>query len=123
MGLVDSWLEGIGLGYAVPIFAGQGINSPDMLSELDVVDFPELGITDQNDRKKVQFFSMCSLSTCLNPTGLQNRHNLVSGLLRCSVACSLYVFLRPQSEKIPQPCAPSFATSSAPDREGGIPLY
>lgn len=53
MGLVDSWLEGIGLGYAVPIFAGQGINSPDMLSSLDVVDFPELGISDQNDRKKV----------------------------------------------------------------------
>lgn len=53
MGLVDSWLEGIGLGYAVPIFAGQGINSPDMLSALDVVDFPELGISDQNDRKKV----------------------------------------------------------------------
>ncbi len=51
--LVDSWLNGIGLGYAVPIFAGQGINSPDMLSELDVVDFPELGISDQNDRKKV----------------------------------------------------------------------
>lgn len=51
--LVDSWLNGIGLGYAVPIFAGQGIDSPDMLSELDVVDFPELGISDQNDRKKV----------------------------------------------------------------------
>eukprot|EP00752_Nemacystus_decipiens_P001350 g1339.t1 len=51
--LVDSWLNGIGLGYAVPIFAGQGINSPDMLSELDVVDFPELGISDQNDRKKL----------------------------------------------------------------------
>lgn len=53
MGLVESWLEGIGLGYAVPIFAGQGITSPDMLSELDVVDFPELGISDHNDRKKV----------------------------------------------------------------------
>lgn len=52
--LVDSWLNGIGLGYAVPIFAGQGINTPDMLSELDVVDFPELGISDQNDRKKVR---------------------------------------------------------------------
>lgn len=52
--LVDSWLIGIGLGYAVPIFAGQGINSPDALSELDVVDFPELGISDQNDRKKVR---------------------------------------------------------------------
>ncbi|CAM9245003.1 unnamed protein product [Ectocarpus sp. 13 AM-2016] len=51
--LVDSWLNGIGLGYAVPIFAGQGIDSPDMLSELDVVDFPELGISDQNDRKKL----------------------------------------------------------------------
>ncbi|CBN76472.1 expressed unknown protein [Ectocarpus siliculosus] len=30
-----------------------GIDSPDMLSELDVVDFPELGISDQNDRKKL----------------------------------------------------------------------
>ena len=53
MGLVDNWLEGIGLGYAVPIFAGQGINSPEILSELDVVDFPELGISNHNDRKKV----------------------------------------------------------------------
>lgn len=50
---MDSWLEGIGLAYAVPVFSAQGINSPDLLSELDVVDFPELGITDQNDRKKV----------------------------------------------------------------------
>lgn len=57
--LVDSWLNGIGLGYAVPIFAGQGIDSPDMLSELDVVDFPELGITDQNDRKKVRCCRRC----------------------------------------------------------------
>lgn len=54
MGLVDNWLEGIGLGYTVPIFSAQGINSPDMLSKLDVVDFPELGISDQNDRKKVR---------------------------------------------------------------------
>ncbi|CAM9985811.1 unnamed protein product [Pylaiella littoralis] len=51
--LVDSWLNGIGLGYAVPVFAGQGISSPEMLAELDIVDFPELGISDQNDRKKL----------------------------------------------------------------------
>lgn len=69
MGLVDSWLEGIGLGYAVPIFAGQGINSPDMLSALDVVDFPELGISDQNDRKKVNrsYVVACSLISNLLP--------------------------------------------------------
>lgn len=65
--LVDSWLNGIGLGYAVPIFAGQGIDTPDMLSELDVVDFPELGISDQNDRKKV----------CSRRTTLKQSHGLV----------------------------------------------
>lgn len=53
MGLVDNWLEGIGLGYAVPIFSAQGISSPDTLSKLSVIDFPELGISDPNDRKKV----------------------------------------------------------------------
>lgn len=53
MGLVDSWLESIGLGYAASNFASQGIDSPDMLSELDVVDFPELGISNHRDRKKV----------------------------------------------------------------------
>lgn len=63
MGLVDSWLEGIGLAYAVPVFSAQGINSPDLLSELDVVDFPELGITDQNDRKKVKRAN----TDCCNP--------------------------------------------------------
>lgn len=53
-GLVDGWLQGIGLGYAVPIFSAQSINTPESLSRLEVVDFPELGISDQNDRKKVK---------------------------------------------------------------------
>lgn len=52
--LVDAWLQGIGLGYAVPIFLAQSINTPDALSRIEVVDFPELGISNQNDRKKVR---------------------------------------------------------------------
>lgn len=53
-GLVDGWLQGIGLGYAVPIFAAQSITTPETLARLEIVDFPELGISDQGDRRKVR---------------------------------------------------------------------
>ncbi len=50
MSLVERWLRGIGLDYAVPSFNEFGIISPATLVQLDVSDFDRLNITDQKDR-------------------------------------------------------------------------
>eukprot|EP00934_Nitzschia_sp_Nitz4_P002179 Nitzschia sp. Nitz4//scaffold157_size52427//330//3656//NITZ4_006835-RA/size52427-augustus-gene-0.58-mRNA-1//-1//CDS//3329537440//2179//frame0 len=53
MGLVATWLNGIGLSSAVPTFAAAGIVTPAALAELDVAHFEALGIADPDDRRKL----------------------------------------------------------------------
>jgi hypothetical protein len=53
MGLVATWLSGIGLSSAVPTFQAAGIVTPDALAELDVAHFEALGISDPDDRRKL----------------------------------------------------------------------
>jgi hypothetical protein len=53
MGLVATWLSGIGLSNAVPTFQAAGIVTPDALAELDVAHFEALGILDPDDRRKL----------------------------------------------------------------------
>jgi SAM domain (Sterile alpha motif) len=53
MGLVATWLSGIGLSSAVPTFQAAGIVTPDALAELDVAHFEALGILDPDDRRKL----------------------------------------------------------------------
>ncbi len=50
MSLVERWLRGIGLDYAVPSFIEFGIVSPVALVQLDISDYDVLNITDQTDR-------------------------------------------------------------------------
>ena len=53
MGLVATWLSGIGLSSAVPTFQAAGIVTPAALAELDVAHFEALGISDPDDRRKL----------------------------------------------------------------------
>mmetsp|Transcript_3557 Transcript_3557/g.8564 ORF Transcript_3557/g.8564 Transcript_3557/m.8564 type:complete len:1038 (+) Transcript_3557:119-3232(+) len=53
MGLVATWLNGIGLGSVVPTFEAAGIVSPSHLADLDVTYFESLGVTDPDDRRKL----------------------------------------------------------------------
>ena len=55
MGLVATWLNGIGLTYAVPSFVAAGIDTPEALAELSVSHFEALGVTDAEDRRKLFF--------------------------------------------------------------------
>jgi hypothetical protein len=53
MGLVSTWLNGIGLSRAVSTFQAAGIVTPAALAELDVAHFEALGISDPDDRRKL----------------------------------------------------------------------
>jgi len=53
MGLVSTWLNGIGLRSVVPTFEAAGIVSPAHLADLDVSYFESLGVTDPDDRRKL----------------------------------------------------------------------
>lgn len=53
MGLVSTWLSGIGLSSAVPTFQLAGIVTPENLAELDVSHFEALGINNPDDRRKL----------------------------------------------------------------------
>jgi len=54
-GLVNSWLQGIGLADAIPKFQAAGITSPSALAELDVAFFEGLGVEKASDRRKLFF--------------------------------------------------------------------
>jgi kinesin family member 2/24 len=53
MGLVSTWLNGIGLGYAFPAFRAAGIVTPSALAELDLAHYEALGIVSPDDRRKL----------------------------------------------------------------------
>ncbi|KAG5192567.1 hypothetical protein JKP88DRAFT_138748, partial [Tribonema minus] len=53
MVLVETWLSGIGLGYAIPTFKAQGVIVPEKLSRLSLDEFEGLGVTNTEDRKKL----------------------------------------------------------------------
>ena len=53
MGLVATWLSGIGLGHAIPSFKAAGIVSPKDLAELDLVHYEALGVSEPADRRKL----------------------------------------------------------------------
>jgi SAM domain (Sterile alpha motif) len=54
VGLVDTWLTGIGLGYALPAFQTAGVTNATSLSRLELESFDALGVLDVADRKKVR---------------------------------------------------------------------
>lgn len=53
MGLVSTWLTGIGLGHAVSTFKAAGIVTPSDLADLQVDHYGALGVTEAADRKKL----------------------------------------------------------------------
>lgn len=53
MGLVSTWLSGIGLSHAIPSFKAAGIVTPAALAELDLAHYEALGVKDPTDRRKL----------------------------------------------------------------------
>jgi SAM domain (Sterile alpha motif) len=53
MGLVATWLSGIGLSHAIPSFKAAGIVTPSALAELDLAHYEALGVTEPTDRRKL----------------------------------------------------------------------
>jgi len=53
MGLVSTWLSGIGLSHAIPAFQAAGIVTPAALAELDLAHYEALGVKDPTDRRKL----------------------------------------------------------------------
>ena len=53
MGLVTTWLKGIGLSHCSSAFRAAGISTPSALSKLTLADYDNLGVVDVNDRKKL----------------------------------------------------------------------
>ena len=53
MGLVSTWLRGIGLSYAISSFRAKGITTPQKLSRLTLADYDSLGVKEVGDRKKL----------------------------------------------------------------------
>jgi len=53
MGLVTTWLKGIGLTHAVQSFRNAGINTPGALAKLELGQYEDLGVVDATDRKKL----------------------------------------------------------------------
>lgn len=53
MGLVSTWLSGIGLSHAIPTFKAAGIVTPAALAELDLAHYEALGVKDPTDRRKL----------------------------------------------------------------------
>jgi len=53
MGLVTTWLSGIGLSHAIPAFKAAGIVTPAALAELDLAFYEALGVEDPADRRKL----------------------------------------------------------------------
>mmetsp|Transcript_27178 Transcript_27178/g.41330 ORF Transcript_27178/g.41330 Transcript_27178/m.41330 type:complete len:132 (-) Transcript_27178:67-462(-) len=53
MGLVSTWLSGIGLSHAIPAFKAAGIVTPAALAELDLAHYEALGVKDPTDRRKL----------------------------------------------------------------------
>ena len=51
--LVGTWLQGIGLEYAIPSFEAAGIVTPQALASLDVAHFAALGVKEAHDRRKL----------------------------------------------------------------------
>lgn len=67
MGLVATWLNGIGLRSVVPTFEAAGIVSPAHLADLDVSYFESLGVTDPDDRRKL-FYLVQRIKLAVNNT-------------------------------------------------------
>jgi SAM domain (Sterile alpha motif) len=55
--LVEGWLQGIGLGYAISAFKEQDLLTPEDLSQLQLEDFEALGVVDLEDRKKLFYLT------------------------------------------------------------------
>jgi hypothetical protein len=55
--LVATWLNGIGLEYAVATFEAAGIVTPNALAELNVAHFEALGIKEAEDRRKLFYLT------------------------------------------------------------------
>lgn len=53
MGLVTTWLSGIGLDHALENFKAAGIVTPSALAELEVAHFEALGVKEPNERRKL----------------------------------------------------------------------
>ncbi|GMI11912.1 hypothetical protein TrVE_jg12532 [Triparma verrucosa] len=53
MGLVTTWLRGIGLSHCSAAFRAAGITTPSALSKLTLADYDRLGVVDVNERKKL----------------------------------------------------------------------
>ena len=51
--VVYQWLDRIGLGYSIPNFLANGIDSPQKLMSIDVTTYSALGIVVQEDRKRL----------------------------------------------------------------------
>lgn len=76
MGLVSTWLNGIGLRSVVPTFEAAGIVSPSHLADLDVSYFESLGVTDPDDRRKL-FYLVQRIKLAVNNKKDYNSKNTI----------------------------------------------
>ncbi|KAL7580840.1 hypothetical protein ACA910_001113 [Epithemia clementina (nom. ined.)] len=74
MGLVCTWLTGIGLSYAWPTFEAAGIVTPAALAHLDVTVFAALGVTDPEDRRKLFYLVQRIKLAVVNDQNNINNH-------------------------------------------------
>jgi kinesin family protein 2/24 len=80
MGLVSTWLNGIGLGYAFPAFRAAGIVTPAALAELDLAHYEALGISDAGDRRKL-FYLVQRIKMAQPDSGQEEIHDIVTQAL------------------------------------------
>ena len=71
MGLVYTWLKGVGLAYAWPTFEAAGIVTPTALAHLDPKVFPALGISGPDDRLKL-FYLVTRIKMALDKDSNSN---------------------------------------------------
>ena len=72
MGLVATWLNGIGLSDVVPKFKAAGITTPETLAQLEVEHFAGLGVDDPDDSRKL-FFLVQRIKLAVNSNKKKQR--------------------------------------------------
>ena len=121
MGLVSTWLTGIGLAYAWPTFEAAGIVTPAALASLDVTVFAALGVTDPEDRRKLFYLVQRIKLAVVNDANESAQQDTVASTVDQVLADTLPQQQQPESpphqqQPKSQPSSPSRqpASSSQP---------
>mmetsp|Transcript_14107 Transcript_14107/g.19702 ORF Transcript_14107/g.19702 Transcript_14107/m.19702 type:complete len:1489 (-) Transcript_14107:919-5385(-) len=83
MGLVTTWLNGIGLGHAIPAFRAAGIVTPTDLAELELHMYEDLGVKSSNERKKL-FYLVQRIKMAVDDSRMEEEEEESRSFLRQS---------------------------------------